>query len=48
MPQTLLGMGSAALAAAVALPRTGHPNFSQGINAVIRWRKKVTNETFLK
>ena len=32
---TLTGMGSAALAAAVPLPRVGDPNFLHGINAVL-------------
>ena len=34
-PHALVGLGSAALAAAVALPGYGGPNFLQGINKCI-------------
>ena len=39
IPHALLGMGSAALAAAVDLPRKGNPNFPQGINEALKKKK---------
>ena len=38
--RALVGLGSAALAAAVALPRSGGPNFPKGINKVLKKEKK--------
>ena len=40
IPQALVEMGSAALAAAAALPRSGDPNLQQGINGVLKKEKK--------
>ena len=39
--QALEGLGSAALAAAVALPRYGGPNFPKGIIKCIKYLKNI-------
>ena len=39
-------MGSAALAAAVALPRSGDPNFPQGMDGVLKLNLKKIKKLF--
>ena len=41
-----VGLGSAALAAAVALPRKGGPNFPKGINKVYKKEKQERKSEF--
>ena len=44
IPHARLGMGSAALVAAVVLPRSGDPNFPQGVKQVLKRRGKKSEK----